>query len=723
MVYKPKKTVNGHKRNDRDTRRRKRVKARRERAARKPVRSNIKRYVADQLDKIAPDNRYYFNVTEASADKIKPICQSTTRIYPFGASFQKRFLNMEFRRMLPVVKQGLAQYPHLGAHENLTGLPVPAHFVGTSYQTDETHLRNTAGNYNNWRSVIGRGIHMKSSSVYGTITLFPNKDMATSLKDQLHTADLTLHMFVLEDKAVTKTAFMDWYQDLFDAKQTDGRFYTETYSRVDANLGTSAALTEDSWKGDMSFVPYRAGSSYVSNLPTVVATPTANSSNKFVASGTTATDANKPGEYFPTSTGDEEFLIDWRKFYKHDANNKTDELFHNTIPCTSSWDGSYDHSVLPINKSRFIVHEHKKWSFKPDSRGNVRQCIPWSYSFPEHYMTYEKQLLDLPFYYANNSASTDKQGIQTSLLFPRKQPYIVFCWSRCSSQGPRHVPNHNDESGFKDSSNNAIGHQDVFHIDMNMKCHYENPLATKNVPTINKGKPLVHKRESAPARQPGPKRDAPMDPLSRKYQQRKVTRVTSGASTAPVGKKSNTYIGSDGNRYHTSDAPPPQFRNAKRGAPFTGPDGKKSKTTVSSIISSAWEGIKAHPLVTAEVIGFGAAMVLAPELAPMIGRVFYSMGPTAARQFAQGSILRGIGQRASMQGYERIAVLSNAGEGYFVPAGTELADIYEAEHAATGFVRGLPTMPSRATADYGYESFSSYNRKWLQNQLQDVLVE
>jgi hypothetical protein len=516
MVYKPKKTVNGHKRNDRYTRSRKRARAARKRAASAPVRSNIKRYVADQLDKIAPDNRYYFNVTEASADKIKPICQSTTRIYPFGASFQKRFLNMEFRRMLSVVKQGLGQYPHLGAQENLIGLPTPAHTLalGASYQTDELHLRNTAGNYNNWRSVIGRGIHMKSSSVYGTITLFPNKDLTTVagnsyLKDQLHTADLTLHMFVLEDKAVTKTAFMDWYQDVFDAKTSTGQHYTEVHQRIDAKLGSTAALTEDSWKGDMSFVPYRAGSSYVTNLPTDAAAPTSNSSNKFVASGTTATDSTKPGEYYPTSTGDEEFLIDWRKFYKHDASNKADELFHNTIPCTTSWDGSYDHSVLPINKSRFIVHEHKKWSFKPDSRGNVRQCIPWSYSFPEHYMTYEKQLLDLPFYYSKNKDSTDKQGIQTSLLFPRKQPYIVFCWSRCSSQGPTYVPNHDDKSGFKDSSNTDIGHQDVFHIDMNMKCHYENPLATKQVPTINKGKPLVHKRESRPRpkRPRGPARE------------------------------------------------------------------------------------------------------------------------------------------------------------------------------------------------------------------------
>lgn len=480
MVYKPKKTVNGHKRNDRYTRSRKRASAAKKRAAAQPVRSNVKRYVAEQLDKIAPDNRYYFNVTETQG-VIKPLCQSTLRIYPFGASFQKRFLDMEFRRMLPVVKQGLAQYPHLGAREDLTGLPFPAHFVGQTYQTDETHLKNNAGNYNHWRSILGRGIHMKSSSVYGTATLFPNKNMqsltsdGTNLIEELRTADLTLHMFVIEDKAVTKTEFMSWYQDLFDKKESDNTWTTETGSRIGS--------VEDSYIGDTIQVPYRAGSAYLSNSDT----PT----DKYVASTTDT--ANPP--YGPNSNGDEEFLVDWRKFYKHDdgasnPSNPSDQVFHNTNPCTTAWDGSYDKSILPINKSRFIVHEHKKWTIKPDSKGNVKRCIPWSYSFPEHYMTYEKQLLDLPFYFAKAADSTDKQGIQAKFLFPRKQPYIHFLWTRCHKNGPHYVVNANNDSGFA-----GVAHNDVFHIDMNMKCHYENPLATKNVPTINKGKPLVHKRD------------------------------------------------------------------------------------------------------------------------------------------------------------------------------------------------------------------------------------
>lgn len=498
MVYKPKKTVNGHKRDDRYTRSRKRAAAARKRAAAKPVRSNVKRYVAEQLDKIAPDNRYYFNVTEAQG-AIKPLCQSTLRVYPFGASFQKRFLDMEFRRMKTVVQQGLSQYPQIGATEDRLMLPTqtdtqdyrwPVHSVN--------YLKNSTGNFNNWRSILGRGIHMKSSSVYGTVTLFPNKNMqsltddGTNLIEELRTADLTLHMFVLEDKAITKTEFMSWYQDLFEKKEFDGTWSTETGKRI--------GLVEDSWLGDTFEVPYRAGSGYLSNDGTAT--------DKYVAS-TTRPDS----PYGPTSFGDEEFLVDWRKFYKHDSNNPADEVFHNTKPCTTAWDGSYDKTILPINKSRFIVHEHKKWTIKPDSKGNVKRCFPWSYSFPEHYMTYEKELLDLPFFYSKVADSTDKQGIQAKLLFPRKQPYIHFMWSRCHKNGPHYVINENNDSGFA-----GVAHNDVFHIDMNMKCHYENPLATKNVPTINKGKPLVHKREYPKSRQsrPEPRKTNVAKKLSRR---------------------------------------------------------------------------------------------------------------------------------------------------------------------------------------------------------------
>ena len=528
MVYKPKKKVNGHKRNDRASRYRKRVRARKAARARMPVRSNIKRYVAQQLDKIAPDNRYYFNVTEEAADKIQPTCQLdvTNRIYPFGASFQKRFLNMEFRRMKEVIAQGHAQFPQLGATEDQFGA-TNAHdynYLGTGLPNlDAARLwfKSRMGNFNHWRSVIGRGIHMKSSSVYGTITAFPNVSLTAEDIDHLRTADLTLHMFVLEDKAVTKTNFMDWYTNLLGKKEADNTYSSETSTRSLA----------DTWRGDTIHVPYCAGSAYMTNSGSTA-------TNKYVAS---ETEAASP--YGPKSDGTDEFLIDWRQFYKHDSTNPEHEVFHNTRPCTTPWDGSYDHSVLPINKSRFIVHEHKKWTIKPDSNGNIKQCIPWSYSFPEHYMTYEKELLDLPFHYAkkppaSTTEATDAQGIQAGLLFPRKQPFIVFCWSRCSNEGPLHVPNTKDVDAIdgdpdadppvvahpasKESGFTNVNHDDVFHIEMNMKCHYENALATKNVPTIHRGKPLVHKRESSLASKSkrNPKRRAPFGRVSlKKYTQ------------------------------------------------------------------------------------------------------------------------------------------------------------------------------------------------------------
>ena len=118
MVYKPKKTVTGHKKNDRYTRRRKRARARKARASRVPVRSNVKRYVAEQLDKIAPDNRYYKNLTPDAESRIEPTraISDFTRIYPFGRAFANEFVSMEFRRMKPVVPQGVSTYPHLTAH-------------------------------------------------------------------------------------------------------------------------------------------------------------------------------------------------------------------------------------------------------------------------------------------------------------------------------------------------------------------------------------------------------------------------------------------------------------------------------------------------------------------------------------------------------------------------------------------------------------------------------
>ena len=205
MVYKPKKKVTGHKKNDRSTRYRKRVKARRERAARMPVRSNVKRYVAEQLDKIAPDNRYYNKITPTASSLVVPTraLHDFQRIYPFGRAFASKFIEMEFRRMKPVVQQAGGTYPSLGAG-----------FV--NHIAHPMVSDNKRGNYNSWRSVLGRGLHMKSSSVYGTITLFPSlTNLSADVVNQVRHADLTLHMFVLEDKAISKTEFLNWYKDFF----------------------------------------------------------------------------------------------------------------------------------------------------------------------------------------------------------------------------------------------------------------------------------------------------------------------------------------------------------------------------------------------------------------------------------------------------------------------------------------------------------------------------
>ena len=761
MVYKPKKKVNGHKKNDRYTRRRKARDARKRRAASLPVRSNIKRYVAEQLDKTHPDNRYTFSVTTPTT-QIKPHYNwgSFTPIYPFGCTFQEKFLRMEVQRLRPVLKTGQADafVDLLGPIDEIGHVPKVDVDMEGPEDSKQTHTdighraMKTVSQKNHWKSIIGRGIHMKSSSIYGTIFLNP------SMIYELQHSDLKLHMFVLEDKKVTKDSFLAWWTDALDRVRDGSAFNPPVANQTGRTAKSEDARTND-FKSDHLNVPYRSGASYLHQTANKVA----------CADGT------------DDKGGEDEVLVDWRKFYEETSDNPLHSLFFNEIKCGHKWDGSADAANLPFNRSRFVVHEHKTWSFKPNSAGVVKSCVPFEYSFPDHYMTYEKQLLDQPYVYRKaNSSDDSNSGIHWSRMCPRKQPFVVFVYTRSNYNrtkidGPdvkldtssrsapalppfegvdsngimisNLYPSFNSDGTSTKNTAARVGADDVFHIDMNFKCHYENPLANGQVPTINKGRPIIHKRESAPARKPPPKRDAPMDPISRKYMKTlkddfKVVKPPRGDLKrgapffGPGGKKSKTYIGTDGNRYHISDSPPPQLRNAKRGAPFTGPDGKKSKISLSNIISDAWQGIKSHPLVVAEVIGFGATLVLAPELAPMIGRVFSTFGPAAARQFAQGSILRGIGQKASMQGYQRLAQLAGAGEGYFVPAGTELAEVYEAEHAAAGFVRGLPVRPSRASASYGLGRHglidqtadvarfnAKLSRNWTRNQLRDVLVE
>ena len=407
MVYKPRKTVNGHKRDDRTTRRRKARDARKRRLAARPVRSNIKRYVAEQFGKTHPDNRYYL-----SFPPLKPTnkLDDTPRYYPFGATFQKAFLNMEFKRMKEVVSQTPALAPLIGAQNDVA--------------VANTNLR--IGDHNHWRSLLGRGIHMKHATVYGTISL--HEQVPLRMQNILKYGNLKLHMFVLEDKAVTKTEFLNWYKE-FLATKSDGA-EPPTYSVItspqdddihvsELNRDVTTSYTPDNgtYDADISFVPYVSGSKYVG-------------SQKHVCGELTT------GNVRPKS-GFDEFLMDWKKFYQTNENtsgvtdNPERSLFYNEVKCTTDWDGTRANSLLPVNKSRFIVHEHKTWSFKPKANGCVDTVIPFEYSFPEHYMHYDKELLDMPFVWNTSTATErlDDRGISADWMYPRKQPFIVFVYT------------------------------------------------------------------------------------------------------------------------------------------------------------------------------------------------------------------------------------------------------------------------------------------------------
>lgn len=553
MVYKPRKTVNGHKRNDRAARRRKARDARKRRLAARPVRSNIKRYVAEQFGKTHPDNRYYLSFpTLKPSNKL----DDTPRYYPFGATFQKAFLNMEFKRMKEVVSQTPALAPLIGA-------------VSTG---DITDANKKIGNHNHWRSVLGRGIHMKHATVYGTISL--HEQIPLRAQSILKYGNLKLHMFVLEDKAVTKSEFLSWYQSFLTANHDNDLKKSEAPRSISA---TDGPVTNGSYDEDLLFVPYVAGSKYPPIAQNV------NVSTRSVCGEGDLGAIERP------NSGFDEFLIDWRKFYQTTGDsgaNPEDSLFYNEVKCTTSWDGTRDKSVLPVNKSRFIVHEHKTWSFKPKANGCVDTVIPFEYSFPDHYMHYDKELLDMPFVFSNSASpdSADDRGILPDWMFPRKQPFIVFVYT-CDNPMMVDTPDRYHHVQYDNTNNTAQvnhpnhppgavnilagGHPDhpsttqvdadvpvstghpmdveqqdgdlhvrkvepgsrsansyyteryihaeqvtirsdeVFHIDMNFKCTYENKLATSIVPTINKGRPIIHKRESAPrTRTKRPLRDA-----------------------------------------------------------------------------------------------------------------------------------------------------------------------------------------------------------------------
>ena len=611
MVYKPRKTVNGHKRNDRSTRRRKARDARKRRAAARPVRSNIKRYVAQQFGKTHPDNRYYL-----SYPALKPTnkLDDTPRYYPFGAHFQKEFLDMEFRRMKEVVTQIPAHVPIRGGRTSATG-----------------HGEDKYGNFNHWKSLLGRGIHMKHSSVYGTITL--NENIPLKMQSILKYGNLKLHMFVLEDKAVSKTEFLNWYKDLLQTN-TSGNISSNPTDELVAEqarnmTASNGPINHGVYDKDILGVPYVAGSKYASGSATVC------------GEGDTSANERPP-------SGFDEFLIDWRKFYEtNTTTNPVDSLFYNEVKCTTDWDGSRDKSLLPVNKSRFIVHEHKTWSFKPRANGCLDTVIPFEYSFPEHYMHYDKEILDLPFVWNsdNATATRDDRGIRNDWMFTRKQPFIVFVYTcdnphmldgashyhdvdfAADSVTPGDVTvkhkdldhtgtdikdgNESDDpsstamditvgvglnpentveeqqtgdlhvkrtktdaaAGFPSGYTTTIRQRailsaetttvakgDVFSIDMHFKCTYENKLATSVVPTINKGRPIIHKRESQPRTPTKRKASPPSTPPRAKKSRISKKRMRQGKLPEWMsGKKPKPNL----------DAGP--SRSGKRKAPFTGP--------------------------------------------------------------------------------------------------------------------------------------------------------
>ena len=539
MVYKPKKTVNGHKRNDRYSRRRKAAAARKRRLSNRPVQSNVKRYVAEQFGKTHPDNRYYLTIPQV----LKPTnkLSDTPRYYPFGAHFQNAFLDIEFKRMKEVINQLGAMVPREGGH-------------ALNYPHD-----GKIGNYNHWRSVIGRGIHMKNSSVYGEIRL--NEKIPIRFQNILKYGNLKLHMFCLEDKAVTKTEFLNWYKNFL---ATSGLASGVKESEQERSVTHSFPVDNGTFDTDIVNVPYVAGSNYIDDSSAVT------------------TGAFHPVTERP-SGGFEEFLVDWRKFYQTNENtngvtdNPEASLFHNEVKCTTDWDGSRDKALLPVNKSRFIVHEHKTWSFKPQANGCLDTVIPFDYSFPAHYMTYDKELLDMPFVWNTDASPVDDQGLDKSNIFPRKQPFIVFVYtcdnpymldaptgaedipnhpgghvdfggndnllrgphnnnveelnitpmhadndaeqtagglgSRVWTTGtePKEYPRHGEPPGstqraiytrayISTAESDTLGANELFDIKLQFKCSYENKLATSVVPTIHKGRPLIHKREPVPVK-------------------------------------------------------------------------------------------------------------------------------------------------------------------------------------------------------------------------------
>ena len=137
------------------------------------------------------------------------------RFYPFGIDFSTRFVAMEHKRLSSV--SGVNPYnSYLGKVDG-------GHQLWNDHENDQ-NMTYKIGRFNHWAEIFGRGVHMKSSSIYGTIYVDdtfvgggrPTHDPGNEGNDHrraiFERGELKLHMFVLEDKKVTKEEFLEFYR-------------------------------------------------------------------------------------------------------------------------------------------------------------------------------------------------------------------------------------------------------------------------------------------------------------------------------------------------------------------------------------------------------------------------------------------------------------------------------------------------------------------------------
>lgn len=481
MAYKKK--VNGHKRSqDAGDRARKRRERYHNALAKIPVPRNVKRYVADKLDQRSPDNRFAYHFPQNWRPQID--LNTAYRFYPFGIDFSTRFVAMEHKRLSSV--SGLNPYnSYLGKVDG-------AHQLFTDHENDQ-RMTYKIGRDNHWADIFGRGIHMKSASIYGTIYVDdtfvggggPAHDPGGEGNDHRRAifdrGELKLHMFVLEDKKVTKEEFLE--------------FYRASLTSDDEHEGSASAFEGPApHRGDMIVhrKPYIAGSKTGNRIKNA-------QNNSLHAVTVCMQGAPNPVSYALQPNGSQkdpdyvhmdDFLVDWRKFYDTNAaDNPPETLFYNEPNVTCGWDGTRDRCRLPVNKARYIVHEHKIF----DKSNFKNGACEFSYSFPDHWVNYDKQILDMPFVYNNpeHNSGNDSSGLHSDWVLSHKQPYVVFVYTHNG-----YLLDHNPNIATLQKTRLVNAHgQDPFLIDFNFKCHYENPIATAKTPSIRQSQPHIYKRE------------------------------------------------------------------------------------------------------------------------------------------------------------------------------------------------------------------------------------